>query len=396
MGNAANTFSQGAQDVRKVQLPGLPGQLAMSSYLARYRDFTNSNPQAKQVSTGTVTGGTGSGNSVIITVAGITKTYTTTSSDTTTTIIAGHLRDLLNADPILGGIMVATAASNVVYLTGFPAGAAFSVASGTNCTAATTTTAASASPIGFGLAVARTTETTTSLGSLGAGQPASFAALMTDSLFTAQVSTLTFTYAASSVYDVTITILGVPYTFSVTGDTNDNTTAGDMATAITNFLPTGIASAAAVNNVVTITATVGWEFSLAATASLTGNVVIANSVAASIATSAERAFAGVSMWTQNEELTTIGGTVAQYPANAGFKALQYGQIWVTSTQTVAYGDSVWVELDHTSAAAGQFYNSSSGLSKPVQISRGKAIWERTAAYAGSDVGACVLTVNVAA
>ena len=100
---------------------------------------------------------------------------------------------------------------------------------------------------------------------------------------------------------------------------------------------------------------------------------------------------GVSLYVEDEEVTTIGGTAVEYPANAGGTVVQHGAIIVafSSTTSLSQADKVYVELDGTGSDFGKFYNATSSTRALLP----GWSWERKDA-AGDDLA--VLRVRAAA
>lgn len=392
-----DTFGQQASDVRAVQLPFVPGQVVSTSYLSRLRDLINANPQATDIWTLTITGGTTAGSSVIATIAGQVITYTSQPGDTSTTILATSFAAFINGNPIVRGVAAATStgASAVVTITGIQPGQAFTVTAGTNTGSAThTQTAASAALVPYGVAVAYIPGSSTIDG------PAQYCGLMTDSLFTAQVATVTVVYAANQEYTVTIGLNGKVVSAVALANTDSATTATDLATAINTAMDAAftagksVVAAATSGGALTLTAEVlGFEFTVATGVlqNPTSNIALAYTTGPSISTSAVQAFAGVSVFAVDQELTTVGGSSAGYPGNAGLRALQFGHIGVANSDNVALGDKVYEELDHTSANAGLLFNATGD----TRVLLPGQYWERNAGYAaqGADSYA-VVSINV--
>ena|SRR5690554_3690975 len=139
------TISQ--TDVRARRVPGKPGQLYDLS--AEEIDFTNSHPQAQQVSTAVV-GTVADTNEFTLTLNGIDLVVTAGGSDTKITIAAA-LADAVNDDPVVrANVSAESDGVDTVTLTGVLPGVAFTIDVDGNLTKATGTTAAAASPIPFG------------------------------------------------------------------------------------------------------------------------------------------------------------------------------------------------------------------------------------------------------
>lgn len=140
------TISQ--TEVRARRLPGKAGQLYDLS--AEQVDFTNSHPQAKQVSTAQVNATVVDADEFTLTLNGIALVITAGSSDTKATI-ADKLAQAANSDPVVrANISAESDGTDTVTLTSALPGVAFTIDVAGKLTKATTTAAAAAQPIPFG------------------------------------------------------------------------------------------------------------------------------------------------------------------------------------------------------------------------------------------------------
>lgn len=337
------TISQNAINVRARLKEGNVGDLAFNSHLTDEVTAANRDPQAVQVSTVTVGGTTGLPRDVTLGINGITVTYAAGGSDTTADIAAG-LKAAVEQEPSVGNTCVPSAASNVLTLTGVTAGQSFTLDdSDTDLTAATTQAAATAAAVEFGRAI------------VGTGFSADgdrMGAVADEAKFTAQTATGTVTYAANTQYDIEVEFEGQTYTFSVPATTNADTTAGLLRTALTAGLPSGLTLSGATDEVIVTADVAGAAFTMGAGA----NIALSGSPVPTAATSMSLAFLGMSKRVYQEEVGTIGGESANYPANAGMVVVRGGNsMWVSNTQSPTNGDPVYVDLA-VGSGAGLLYN----------------------------------------
>src|SRR5688572_3692025 len=99
------TISQKATDVRNRMRQGKPGAWAERSSTDEYFTGLNQNPQAKQVTTVTLTD-QGDDDDVVITINGIDVTYNTGTGKSLATIGA-EFAAAINAEPLVRGQVVA-------------------------------------------------------------------------------------------------------------------------------------------------------------------------------------------------------------------------------------------------------------------------------------------------
>lgn len=369
------TISSRAYDIRGRFPQGVVGKIAYGDYNDVTRTLINSDPQAAQVSTYTVDSAT---NSTVytLTINSVDVSYTSDASATTAEIAAG-IKAAIDAEPRVSGQVSASVASNVVTVTGRWPGTSFTITdSSGDTTIATTTTAATADAIAFGRLMVT--------GGYQTDEPTELGKLAKAAAFSAQVDTLTVTYAASEIYIVTIEMTDGTgrYTVEVTADTDSNTTAAAINTAINAMMPANTVIGTVATNVVTLTAEVagkGFTTSVGLKTGTTARLVIANSVANSYLTDVQKAARGISVYTDSVEITTVGGTEASYPANAGVVVLQKGAIWVSNSQDPTHLADVYVELG-VAADNGKLFTTSSA----TRVKLVKAKWERNERSTQSD------------
>jgi len=340
------TISQRVGDVRDQYRQGKPGEWVLTDWESEDRHIINSDPQAVQTDTLTVTGATNAKTYSVI-IEGITVSYLSGGAATTATIAQG-LSDAINANATVRGLVSASPALAVVTVTGLLAGAAFTMTEADpQLTQLTTQTAASALPIAFGLAVC--------LSGFSDGGEA-LGKLARDASFTAQLDSVQYAgIIAGDSADISVTYDGSEYQVSAPFNTDNDTTVGDLRTAATTALGSLPVTVGGAADTITITADLAGDC-LKTVAGPKGTLTSNRSRA----TCAADAFLGISRYSFDEAATTVGQSSApSYPANAGVVVGTKGRIWVENSQSVTLGESVYVELDSSSADVGKLFNTSS-------------------------------------
>jgi len=339
------TISQRARDVRRYLREGIIGGLVFVSHLTDSVTAINEDPQAVQIDTVTVTGVASLPKTYTITINGIDISFLAGSGLTTDDVAAG-LKAAVDAEPAVGNSCRATVASSVVTLTGVVPGLAFTLSeSDAELTTASVQSAESAAAVPFGRAIVDT-------GFSSEGDR--LGAIADTAKFSAQTATGTVSGTSSGdVVVVTVGYGGQNYVYSVPFDSDDATTAGNIRTAL-GGLPSGLTAGGSGADF-SITADVAGD---AFTVSAGSNVTFAGNVAPTAATSAASAFLGLSMAKPDQEqVATIGGENAEYPANAGMEVLRSANsMWVSNTESPASGSDVYVDLTPGSGA-GMLYAS---------------------------------------
>lgn len=390
---ALPTGSFRASDVRTRAQQGIVGGRVYSDPLDRMATLINRDPQAYQVDTILVDNAADS-TAYTATVAGQTIVYTSGVGATKITIAAGIAAAIL-ADAIAAGRVDAVSDGvATVTVTGRLPGDTYTVSdSDANLTTTAVTTAAEAAAVGFGLVML-------SVSGFSATEAYRYGRVAKSTAFSAQVATFDYTYDADE-------LLWIKCINVATGDViahAQHVQAADKDTSTTAIA--AILNAQAPANSVNFTNDGGATFRLVATAELAGlefkieygsddatNVAtmsLTDTTGPSPSTSLLRALAGVSLYTEDEEATAVNGSTASYPANAGVKVLEKGSVWVSNSQTLAYGTRVFVELDGTGTAFGQCYNTDSAtrLGLPLSVAR----WERSGVDTSDALGALVIDV----
>lgn len=367
----SNSFFQRAGDVKDARIIGFVGQ-AFTDHTSREVTLTNKNPQAVQVTTMLVGGSFSAGTVYVFTVlVGGTSTsvsYTALAADTDLTGVAASIVAQVNDTEAVRGFLAATNSSSAtITFTGQYPGIAFTISEADSNlgTPSTTTSAAEADTVAFGLALIGITFT-------GASR---LGHVPVEANFSAQVITITITTGAGASFTPQVRINGETYTGdAVVHNTNVATTATDIATEINGVMPATTVIATTSGADVILTAEVpGAEFG--ADIIVAGVAVDATKVATTgptTATSFERAFAGVSIRDEHIENLTRGGDDPAYPANFGIRCLAAGRIVTSNSENPEFGDDVWVSL--ATATKGRFYNTAAA--NRVLLPREMAAWDR--------------------
>jgi hypothetical protein len=319
------------------------------------------------------------------------------TSDASATVaeIANGLAAAWNAAPIARGYAAAVSngVDTIVFTGTFP-GIVFAMAedeAAASMTLTNTTDADTADAVPFGRAMI----------SLGyeSNENDRLGILAKSTSMTAQVDTLTVTYAAGEIYSVSITIEGETYEVNVLADTNSNTTATAIRAAINAIMPAVSVVATGATNVVILTAELagkGFTTSVGLVSGTISRLALVHTTGG-VTTDIARAFAGVSIYTYDEQQLAIASESAEYSANSGVSVLDEGRIWVANTETITDGGDVWIEVDGSGSNAGKFYAASSATR--IKIPRSILKWNRgdhaaAGAWSASDGDVAQLAVKV--
>lgn len=389
------SIAQGMDAVRTSQPWWILGGLVERSSNDELRSAINADPQQVQITTVTVTD-QGDNDDVILTINDIdVEINTGTGGDAAS--IGADLAEAVNAEPLVRGQVSASFDTTTLTLTGLWPGQSFSVSiasdPGSVLSSVTTTQAVDAAdPIPFGRGVVRT-------GYAGTDE---LVGLARTAKFTPQVKTITVAYIASAV------LLGEVFLVrgeervrigkaQVTSASNADTTIDALVAALNSDLPANTvavtADAASATALVFTAEIAGLEFDAQVT-DLGGGasspaITPADTTGPSPATSIHRALRGVTVRDQASPAATLGGNECQYAANSVLGYCRKGVVAVESSQTVAPGDPVYIELGVT-ADNGKFFNSSG--SSRVQLARQAAVWELDANAATGDLAALRLNL----
>jgi hypothetical protein len=388
------SFFQAAQDVRTTQRPGAPGDWAGHGDHDHWGSGFNASPQAKQITTTTVSD-PGDNTNITLTINGIDITVNTgTGLDATG--IAALFVDAIDDDPRVRGDVVPTSASDVLTLTSTLPGADYSFtateSSASLTTPSTSTSAADAEAIPPGRCVINQ--------GFVSGSGEKKVALAKSSLFTAQVQTISVTYVASNllicnVYEIRNGEREKIGTGTTVAATDRDTTLDALITAINADLPADSVVVTADNATATalvFTAEVaGLEFEAEIIRSGGGasapTITRTDTTGPSRSTSFHRAFAGISLYPRSDEVATVGSETPTWPANAGLRYAKRGKVWVESDEAITGGDKVYVELGVT-ADNGQLYNSDSATR--IRVARSLIDWDRDGATSTDSIAAVVV------
>lgn len=377
------SISQGFGDVRSYQPWWILGQKYEASGNDEVRDAINNAGQVEEVTTFVVTD-PGDNTDVTVSIGTDTASAVAVTVNTSTGLAAPAIATLLTAaieaEPLVKAWVSATVNSATITLTGRWPGRSFVVLDTTPASIGSiteVTAAASAATVPFGRAVIRTgRQNIDELCSLALGTRLSF-----------QVQTITIPFVNSSVLHAEVfevrdgeehKIGEAQFTSATDADT---TIDGLVAILNANLAATGGGVVVATADASTATAMVltsakrGLEFR-GTVKRLSGGasdpaITSANTTGPSQSTSLHRALIGVSLRSNDVSASTIGGSEQEYPANSTVSCLRRGAVVVESAQTIADGDSVYVELA-SGSDTGKFFNTSS--STRVQLARSKAYW----------------------
>ena len=181
-------------------------------------------------------------------------------------------------------------------------------------------------------------------------------ALPKESALSKRISTLTVTYAAAEEYTVSLTVDEVTYHVGpVLADTNTNTTAAAINTAINAMMPANTVIGTVATGVVTLTAECEgkyFEIGLGLKTGTTARFVLADTLN-TLSCDINKVMIGASMYAYDEEASASG--IGEYPAQAGVKVMQNGYMIVSNAQAPSAGDRVYVETTD-GADVGKMYN----------------------------------------
>ncbi len=390
MSNASFHVRAGQVQARDAQ--AFVGQV-IGNYLAEF--LTNVNPATEQVTTITI-GGATDDTVYTVTIDDESASYTSDSSATIAEVHAGLIA-AIDAAPAVRGKMAPSGTSPSLVLTGVYPGISYTVtvddeSTGDLGSPAATTAADEADSIEFGLGMIKDGYQTDE------ADPTGYVPATSD--FTAQV--MTFSYSGVAAGDsllTTVKFRGQSLTVQTEFTTDNDTTVAQHATDLNTRLDAvfgsgnGIAAAAATGDLTLTAENPGEEFEADSGVAGTGGGVVtkAYTTGPSVSTSYLRVFAGVSKRRHDVEDATLAGDDPAYPPNAGVEVVCEGVIAVENSQSISYGDAVYVSL--ASATKGQFYNAigTDYIWLPPEVAR----WERDERSTGS-TSIAFLRVNAAA
>lgn len=366
------------------------GQVTEDSQLRRYASGINKAPQRVEIWTLTIDSDPGAiaDDSISFDFGGnrvVTVKFSADAGDDTSDI-AAKVKLAIEAEPLAYGRVETSIAANVVTITGRTAGQTFTVTEAlAYASVSNTQDAAEADDIPIGRAIIHTGFNNTNP---RRGEADKLVALAAETLFTAQVQTLTVDAGATGdravkVFEIRAGQRILRHQAAYTGSATAATEATALAAAI-ELGPSDFVSAVAASADVTVTAEVaGLEFDVEVEAVGTSKV---NTTGPSPKTSLKQALAGISMLTRSEEASTIGATEGRYLANRGVDWLETGTIMVECDEALNGGEAVYVELGTTDT--GKLF-ASAGANR-VAIGTAHAVWQRRS-FDGLDHG--VINLN---
>lgn len=373
------TISQATVRSRRAQ--SKIGQLANANYQDRKRTLINRAPQSSQV--GTIVADNAVNNTTYTwAINGIVMTFLSDASATKIEVAAGIVLAIDDEPLVRGAISAVSDGVDTVTLTGLWPGVAFT-ASDTDANLTTTeatVTAAEAASVAFGLGLVSQGYETGEANELGTAAAST--------LFNAQVVTITPTYVEDAEVGVIIVDRQSGHVIAHAVAVSDTSLAdllAELEAMLDIQLPANTVEVADPGGTsLTLTAEVaGYEFdawvSLGDQGATVPTATRVYTTGPSIDTSLARAFAGVSLYSTDEENVTVAGNDVVYPPNAGVEALQDGYVWVSNSQAPSKGDDVYLDL---AASTAKFYNTA-GATR-VQLPAALATWERTARSADGD------------
>ena len=350
------SFHSRLSDPRASLPGGYIGDRSEFSPLDRDVTLINGAGQAAQVTTIAIPASPDNSTAYSVVVDGITASYTSDGSATQAEVGAG-LVAAINATPGVRGQMSASYAGGTLTLTGTFAGishtvtASGGVSGGAIGSPSTSTSAASAATVPFGVAVVST-------GVISGSERLTGTAPSTSTL-TAQVQTFAITYASGGSYSLQVSINGQTYTTApVAATTDDSATATAIAAAVNAVMPTETVIASTSTGSLIPTAEVeGAEFDAVAmvSGSASARATKAYTTGPSVSTSLARCFAGVTARVRSVEDGTFGGDDPSYRNGDAMTVHANGLIRVADRGlTINSGDPVYVSV--ASATRGYLYN----------------------------------------
>lgn len=311
---------------------GRNGQCYDSSYYRDCLTLINSDPQAAQVDTVSVSGAS---NNTLYTVVinGVSCSYLSDASATQQEVADG-LAAAINDEPAISGLVRAVSGTNEFTITSrLPglSGAFTSSESSGQMSIANTVVAANAAPVPFGRAVVRTGDRAGRL--IGAAD------------FAGSLAQFSFTASNSQIYSIGFLINGVTYPAIYTADASATATeiATGLAAAVT-ALAVGLTGSVVSTDNLLVTAADGVVFSVGTVSAGTGAIAL---VSYTSAVQPDEIFvAELTDSYDSSEMIASGLAVglAGYPSNRSMNGLRRGRIIVPVEESCAPGDPVYVRL----------------------------------------------------
>lgn len=335
------------------------------------RSLINSAPQTAQVSTLTVGGSFSAGNTYEFTIDGVSFEYEAVSGDTNNTGVATAIKNLINAEPLVNGGVIATSSAAVVTITSRSAGRAFVIAdvdyTGGTLAAATSTANDEADAIPFGRLVIDNGE--------GKARVAAAAAM------TARSVQFTPTVVNSALYEIMVGYDGKTYRVAYTAD--GSATAQEIVeglkTAADATLPAALTTTED-NSVLVITAaTAGDAFEAGPSSNLTAAWTAGSNLA-----ELARGVTAIDHSYPRDSAGDDGG----YPPNSVMTVKRSGRIHVATEDTVSTSSDVYVRVTANGSldAIGGFRGTSN--TGCLKLPRGKARW-----VTGTSGGTAIVQVD---
>jgi hypothetical protein len=311
---------------------GRNGQCADVSYYRDVLTLINSNPQAAQVSTVTVSGASNSTLYQII-VNGVTLSYTSDVAATQQEIADG-LVAAINVEPAISGLARALSAVNSFTVTSrLPGlGGALTISEDSaQLSVAVTTTPANASPVPFGRCVVRTADRE--------------GRLVADADFAGANGQFSFTASNSQIYTINLVVSGVTYPAIFTAD--GSATALEIATglaAAVSALTVGLTGSVVATDQLLVQADDGIVFTIGTLSAGTGAItrVSYNGGARPV----ELFVAELTDSFDSSEMASSGlaDGLAGYPGNRSMNGARKGRYIVPVEESIATGDPVFVRV----------------------------------------------------
>lgn len=311
---------------------GRDGQLYDVSYYKDALSLINSNPQAAQVWTVSVSGA--SNNTLYtININGIPVSYLSDGSATQQQIADG-LVAAVNNGPAVNGIVVAASGTNALTLTARLLGTQgeFVVTeSSAQLSAAITTAAANADPVPFGRAIVRTGDR--------AGR------LISAADFVGTLAQFSFTASNSQVYVINLIVDGVSYAASYTSD--GSATALEIATglaAAVTALAVGLTGSVVNTDNLLISAADGVSFEVSTVSAGTGAIAL---VSYTPQVKPHEIFIAqlTDSYDYNEMIASgLPAGIYGYPSNRTMTSLRKGRVIVPVEESISIGDPIYVRV----------------------------------------------------
>lgn len=347
-------------------------------------NFANVNPQAGDVRTLTVDAFVGAAD-YVFSFNGVEHTVTEDGTGANVTDVATQIREYMEAEGSIYGVVDVAQVANVLTLTAKLPGFTFTLSdTDANLTSALVSAAADASVVEFGRALVRTGMNAGGIRSVEDAIP--LAAKADSVALVAQVDTWTVgDPGAGQFIGASLNIKGADEVIveRVLWNTDLDTTLDNLATVLNAALTdrglnayvsvAGPAGSPGAGELRFSAVFDGVEFTSMVTSDDAAGypAITVSTNKGTYLTSFDRSFAGVALRVSDAE-NTAGvneASVASYEANSTMLVLRRGEVWVENSQVLVYGDPVFVDL---ASGEGRFYNSPAAGRIPISIE--KAEW----------------------